>query len=268
MKRKSPARLRSDLWSELRPEVPLRARANEITKLLNKHIGKSARNSNVAHNLAAYLRQKYSVSYSEAEALRSLIEFHGEDLVRFLDETWLQRVLKIVDRLPRKTKRHRPKPQTETEKAQLQKKAKDRYEWRRRNYRDGLIIQHFGRPRFSALLPHLRISPESRCLDILFSGGAIRMAGHFDSLENLFGVDRHAFPKRLPHKRSGRTQLYHLDAFIECLVHLLANRDSNDQWLPEGELRHLVLTGIIERAYEHSPEVGASVAEKLRPYLS
>ena len=268
MKRKSPAGLRSDLWSELRPEVPVPALANEITELLNKHIGKSARNSNVAHNLAAYLQQKYSVTYREAEALRSLIEFHGEDLVRFLDETWLQRVLKILDRLPRKTKRNRPKPQTETEKAQLQKKSEDRYEWRRRDYRDGLIIQQFGMPRFSALVPNLRIAPDGQCLDILFSGGAIRMAGHFDSLENLFGVDRHAFPKRLRPKRSGRTKLYHLDAFIDCLVHLLANRDSNDQWLPEGGLRHLVLAGIIERAYEHSPEIGASLAEKLRPHLS
>jgi hypothetical protein len=134
--------------------------ANEIRELLNKHIGKSARNSNVAHNLAAYLRQKYAVTYREAEALRSLIECHGEDLARFLDETRLSLLVKILDQLPRKTKKHRPKPQTETERAQLQKRAKKRYEWRRREYRGGLIIQQFGRPRFSALVPHFRIGPD------------------------------------------------------------------------------------------------------------
>jgi len=93
------------------------------------------------------------------------------------------------------------------------------------------------------------------------------MAGAVESLENLFGEDRHRFPKSLSHKRSGRGVVYDLDAFIECLIHLLANRDGGQEWLPEPRQRDLVLKGMIERAYRYSPEIGHTLAEKLRPYL-
>jgi hypothetical protein len=93
------------------------------------------------------------------------------------------------------------------------------------------------------------------------------MAGHKNSFENLFGEDRHRFPKSLRHERSGRTKVYYLDAFIECLIHLLENRDGHQQWLPEPAQRELVLKGIIERAHRYFPEIGYMLAEKLRQYL-
>jgi hypothetical protein len=271
VKRKSAARLKSDLWNKLRPEVDLPTLANDISEFLNKHAGKSARNANVANNLAAYLTQKYSISNRKTGDLRWLIECHADDLAAFLDGVSFkefQSLMKIADQLPRTKKKPRLKPQTETERAQRRKETKNRYERRRREYRDGLIIEQFGiSPRFSALAPHLKISPEGRCLDILFSGGAIRMAGHVDSFENLFGEDRHRFPESLRHERSGRSKVYYLDAFVECVIHLLANRDGDEQWLPEGTQRDLVLSGIIERAYQYSPEIGDTLAEKLRPHL-
>ena len=94
------------------------------------------------------------------------------------------------------------------------------------------------------------------------------MAGAWNSFENLFGEDRHRFPKSLRHKRSGRTNLYYLDAFIDCLIHLLTNRNGHEQWLREPTQRNLVLTGLIEEAYRYSGEIGDLLAEKIRPYLS
>ncbi len=145
MKRKSPARLRSDLLNELRPEITLAALANEIKALLDRHIGKSVRNANVAHNLAACLTQKYSVTHRTAGALGTVIEYYGEDLARFLDQIrFKQYQLLDVDQLPRTTKTRRRKPQTATERAQLQKEAKSRHDSLRREYRVGLIVKQFG----------------------------------------------------------------------------------------------------------------------------
>ena len=271
MKRKSTGRLKSELWNKLRPEIDPNTLVSEIGDLLHKLLGKSARNVNIAHNLVQYLRQKYSVSDRKSGELRSLIERYPEELAAFLDGISFKKIqsfVKIADQLPPTKKKPRVKAKTEAEAAQRRKKSKNRYEQRRREYREGLIIKQFGKfPRFQALDPHSRKLPAGPCLDILLSGGAIRMAGHWDSLENLFGEDRHRFPKSLRDERSGRTKVYYLDAFIECLIHLLANRDGYEQWLPERTQRDLVLRGIIERAHEFSSEIGDMVAEKLRPYL-
>jgi hypothetical protein len=94
------------------------------------------------------------------------------------------------------------------------------------------------------------------------------MCGDWDSLENLFGVDRHRFPKSLPRKRSGRNQVYDLDAFVKCLTYLLKNRRGAQQWLPEPAQRELVLRGIIERAHRFSSKGAHMLAGNLRLYLS
>jgi hypothetical protein len=271
-RKKSPDRLKSELRNTLRPEVNLPTLANDICQFLDKHAGKSARNPNVANNLAAYLTQKYSVSGRKTGELRSLIERYPEELAAFLDRITFKKIQlfsKIADQLPPRKKKPRVKAQTEAEAAQRRKESKNRYERRRREYREGLIIKEFGKfPRSQALDPDLRTPPEGPCLDILFSGGAIRMAGPWDSMENLFGVDRHRFPDSLTPKRRGQNVVYYLDAFIECLIHLLANRDGGEQWLPEPTQRDLVLRGIIKRAYRFSPKIGDMLAEKLRPYLT
>jgi len=255
--------------NELRPEITLAALANEIKALLDRHIGKSVRNANVAHNLAACLTQKYSVTHRTAGALGTVIEYYGEDLARFLDQIrFKQYQLLDVDQLPRTTKTRRRKPQTATERAQLQKEAKSRHDSLRREYRVGLIVKQFGTsPRYSLLVPPLKFVPENPCLDILFSGGAVRMCGCWESLENLFGVDRHRLPRSLPRKSSGRNVLYGLDAFVQCLIHLLENRDGGQQWLSEPAQRELVLRGIIERAYRFSSEAADMLARKLRRYF-
>jgi hypothetical protein len=241
VKRKSAARLKSELWNELRPEVNLPTLTNDICQFLDKHAGKSARNPNVANNLAAYLTQKYSVGDRKTGELRSLIERYPEELAAFLDAISfkkIQSLLKIADQLSPTKKKPRVKAKTEAEAAQRRKKSKNRYEQRRREFREGLIIKQFGEfPRFQALDPHSRRLPEGPCLDIFFRGEAIRMAGHWDSLENLFGVGRPRFPKSLRQKRRRRSVVYYLDAFRECLIHLLANRDGGEQWLPDRTQR-------------------------------
>jgi hypothetical protein len=271
VKRKSAARLQSELWNELRPEIDPATLIIEITELLHKLLGESTRNVNVAHNLATYLTGKYSLSQRKKGALNWLIALHADDLKEFLSANStkdLLSFLKTGGQLPKPKKKPRVRPRPKAEAAQRRKKSKNRYEHRRREYREGLIIEQFGTfPRFRPLDPHLITPPEGPCLDLLFSGGAIRMAGHVDSLENLFGVDRHRFPKSLPHQRSGRNKIYGLPAFIECLIHLLENRDGPQQWLPEPTQRELVLRGIIERAHRCSPEIGYMLAEKLRQYL-
>jgi hypothetical protein len=92
------------------------------------------------------------------------------------------------------------------------------------------------------------------------------MAAQAGSLEDLFGMDRKRFPKRLTGERSGVNVVYYLDAFIKCMIHLLANLDVKEPWLPEGVQRHLVLTGIIARARQFSSEIADTLTEKLRPY--
>jgi hypothetical protein len=270
MKSKSPERIKSELWERLRPEVDSTALANEITKFLRQHVGESARTVNLANNIARYLLQKYSISDRKSGELHSLIERHPDDLDGFLDAMSFKEARVIMDNLDpllRTSGKRRVKSRTQADAKQRRKRSKCRYERRRRLYREGLVIKQFGRdPEFS-LVNLQYMSPESPCLDILFSGGAIRMAGHSDSLENLFGEDRHTFPKSLRHERSGRTKIYYLDAFMECLVYLLANRDGRKQWLPEGAQGERVLSGIIERAYRHSPEIGDNLAEKLRPFI-
>jgi hypothetical protein len=272
-RKKSTDRLKSELRNTLRPEVNLPTLANDICQFLDKHAGKSARNPNVANNLAAYLTQKYSVSDRKTGELRSLIERYPEELAAFLDRITFKKIqlfLKTVDQLPPTKKKPRVKAKTEAEAGQRRKKSKKRYEQRRREFREGLIIEQFGKsPRSQALDLDSRRLPEGQgCLDIFFRGDAIRMGGHWDSLENLFGVDRHRFSDSLPRKRRGRNVVYYLDAFIEGLIHLLANRDGNQQWPPEPTQRELVLRGIIKRAYRFSPKIGDMLAEKLRPYLT
>jgi hypothetical protein len=271
VKRKSPGRLKSELWRKLRPEIDSNTLVNAIADLLHKQLGKSARNVNVAHNLVQYLTQKYSVSSRKTGKLRELIEHYPEDLAAFLERITFKKFQLLegkVGQLPQTKKKARVRAQTEAEAARRRKKAKNRYEHRRRAYREGLIIEDFGKfPPFGALDPHSRKSPERTCLDILLNGGAISMAGHWNSFENLFGVDRHRFPKSLPRTRKRRNVVYSLDAFVKCLIHLLANRDGDEQWLPEPTRRDLVLRGIIERGHRLSPEIGEMLAEKLSPYL-
>jgi hypothetical protein len=223
-----------------------------------------------------YLKQKYSVTNRKSGKLQHLIKHHAEDLGNFLGEIFSKDLQVLAENLskrggyrrPGSKKKTRVKPQTEAERGRRLKDSKNRYEELRREYRDGLIEEQFGRQQITTLDPSLASRPTGACLDILFSGGTVKMCGCSDSLENLFGVDRHRFPKSLPRERSGRTVVYRLDAFQQCLIHLLENRSDGEQWPREPSLRELVLRGIIERAHRFSSEAADMLAGKLRPFLS
>jgi len=147
MKRKSPGRLKSELWKTLWPEIDHQALANEIGEFLDEHVGKSARIANVANNLAAYLAQKYWVANRKAGKLRWLIERHADDVAAFLHEISFKELQALIrtspgpskpinlqelaesllkkpdelpssqDEPPRRKKKPRPRPKTETERA-------------------------------------------------------------------------------------------------------------------------------------------------------
>lgn len=279
MKRKSHTRLKSER-DRLQPEVDLAMLANDIREFLQKHGGQRV---NLAHNLAVYLTQQYSVSERKSGKLRHLIEHHAEDLAAFLDAISFKEYRALdITKLPKSKKSTRARPKTEAERAQRLKKAKNRYEWRRRWYRDGLIEKEFAKNKPASALVNRNLSsfsspllspvpssqPTESCLDILFRGEFVKMCGDRDSLENLFGVDRHRFPKSLPNKRRGRKVVYELDAAVECMIHLLASQDRDPQWLPEPNRRKIALEAIIERARLFSSELANTLAGKLRPYLS
>ena len=304
MKRKLPNRVKSELRKKLLPEIDPPTLSQDIAKFLNTDAGKAARGKDFANILAAYLMQKYSVTDRKSGELRQLIERHPDDFAAFLDETkfkefqafvkntagvpqpisfkeLVEGLLKIPDNRPPSPseipppedkpppkKRRRPRPKTEAERKRRQKEAKNRYEKSRRRYRRGLIIKQFGTYAYPMFYLPEATPPEGACLDILFRGGAVSKAAQRGSLEDLFKINRHRIPNSTRHEGDGRKRVYYLDEFVECLIHLLDNRDGKEQWLPEGPQRPLVLTGIIARARRHSSEIGDMLATKLRPYLS
>jgi hypothetical protein len=304
VKRKLPSRLKSKLRKKLLPEIDLQTLSDAIAEFLDTPAGKSARGKNLVNILASYLAQKYSVTDRKSGEVRSLIERHTDDITTFLDgirfkefqalagtpaghppptslKESVQALLKPPDKLPPSPneiplpenepppkKRRRPRPKTEAERKRRQKEAKNRYEESRRYYRRGLIIDQFGTYAYPTLYPQEATPPEGACLDIIFRGGAVSKAAHWGSLEDLFGIDRHRFPNSPGHERNGRNRVYYLDEFVECLIHLLANRDGKEQWLPEGPQRQLVLTGIIARSRQFSPKIADMLTKKLCPYLS
>jgi len=103
VKRKSPTRLKSELWNKLRPEIDSNVLVKEIKELLQKSLGESARSESVAHNLALYLTQKYAVGHRKAGELPRLIKHYAEDVDVFLKEIIYkdyQGLLKHLDQLP------------------------------------------------------------------------------------------------------------------------------------------------------------------------
>jgi hypothetical protein len=102
VKRKSPTRLKSELWNKLRPDIDSNVLANDIKELLQKLLGESARSETIAHNLASYLTEKYSIGRRNAGELHLLIEHYPEDLSSFLEGISFkeyQRILKNLDQL-------------------------------------------------------------------------------------------------------------------------------------------------------------------------
>jgi hypothetical protein len=292
MKRKSPGRLKSELRKKLLPEIDLPTLAHEIIEFSNTLAGKATQGSDFANMLAAYLARKYSIADRKNGELGPLIEHNSDDLATFLDERKFQTLLRAFKPKPtsiqdsllgllntpekaqssqkdlRRKKKRRARPKTESERLRRRKASKDDYEWRRGQYRRGLIVQEFGMYPFSTLSPEEETPPEGPCLDVLFRGESVRMAAESGSLEDLFGLSRKRFPKLLRPKRNGRTTKYYLNDFTKCMVSLLANRDGKEPWLPRGAQRDLVLRGITARARHISSDIADNLAKKLRRFLS
>ena len=93
-----------------------------------------------------------------------------------------------------------------------------------------------------------------------------KMSGRGCSLENLFGLDRHRFPKKLPTVRTGRGIEYTLVAVVQCMIALLA--DEKRPWLPDLKIRNTILRGIIERAQEKSGKLASILQAMFQRFLS
>jgi hypothetical protein len=303
VKRKPPGGLKSQLWKTLLPEIEVSALAQGIAEFSNTPAGRATEGKDFANILAAYLAQKYWITDRKSGELRLLIEHNSDQLAAFLDEMSFKRVLRCFKQPPysqqtstnnllsaimitlddakplqkklpppdeetsRTKKRRRRRPKTESDRLRRRKLSKDDYEYRRRRYRRGLIVQEFGTYPFPKFYPAERTPPQGECLDVLFRGGSVRMAAEPGSLEDLFGLDRKRFPKSLRYERNGRNTEYPLKAFIKCMIYLLTDRDGKEPWLP-GAGRNLVLQGIIARARQISSKISATLAKNLRPYLS
>ena len=102
------------------------------------------------------------------------------------------------------------------------------------------------------------------CLDSIFSGQGVHMAGCDGSFVDLFGVGRKRMPKTLQGKGAGRARLYYHGALLEVMVYLL----SKQRWLPNDQIRDRVLTGVLQRAQRNaSPEIAREFASALAPFL-
>jgi len=227
-----------------------------------------------ANMIAADLKRTYLVSNKKAGKLRRLIEDHSDEFEAFLErvsareQQWL---LNYIAQLPQSKTKVRTRPTSDAKRAQNPKQAKNRYEYRRRQYRDGLIQVQFGKstnsniPANSNVFSFLLSNGVDRsCLDKLLGGEKVPLSGTVDSFENLLGVDRHHFPKSLPGERHGRRVYYGFGSLLQCMFLLL----KNGQWLRNPTERRVVLRGVADRVREFSPKTGDAVAKVFESYIS
>jgi hypothetical protein len=245
--------------------------ADEIERYLFRHFETVPGKPKLARGLASHLSGQFLVTGKRFLGwLQCIIEIYPEELKHLSDRAGLESLLRLAraGKLPDSPVAHVPRkfwgPTTRIKRRQ---RSKNRYEFKRKSYREGLIAQQFGGFLFhqSALGAVLPASRKCDCLDELFEGKTIKMSGRGSSLQNLFGLDRHQFPKKLPIVRTGREIQYTLVAVIQCMVALLANEKR--PWLPDPKIRNMILRGIIERAREKSGELASALQEKLQRFL-
>ena len=94
------------------------------------------------------------------------------------------------------------------------------------------------------------------------------MRDELNCMEDLFGFDRHEFPKSITSVRRGRTVFYNLDSVMQCMFFFLNEKRLERSWLLEPIRRQRVLTGVMSRAHEvGSKEVAEFVEQTLQPFL-
>ena len=161
----------------------------------------------LARKLVEYFRENWP--RIDAKTLEQLVQRRPEELDHLLGSIDSKDLAAFTEKiLPfLRTKSRRKKPADKAEGQRNIKLAKNRYD-RNRRYRPtgaGLIEIQFGK---NALSPApIRYLPPT-CLDELFQGGEVKMAGGLQHcLEDLLGIDRHKMPKKLPSVRRGRQAL-------------------------------------------------------------
>jgi hypothetical protein len=265
------AAIKRALRSKLPQPVDESQTADEIEKYLFKHFETVPAKPKLARGVASHLSGQFLVTGKRVLGwLQCIIEIYPEELKHLFDRASLESVMRLLraGKLSNSPVAHVPRkfwgPTTRIERTQ---RSKNRYEFKRKGHREGLIEQQFGGFVFrqSALGEVLHTSRKCDCLDELFEGKTIKMSGRGPSLENLFGLDRHRFPKRLPTVRTGREIEYTLVAVVQCMFALLA--DEKRPWLPDRKIRNTILRGIIEQAREKSGELASILQEKFQMFL-
>jgi hypothetical protein len=280
--RHDPELFRQKLEDRLAKSVNPNQLAREIRNVL-KSLGKRPGSLEmVAHHIATGLVSRFS---HVSPTLEQLIANRPAELAAVLDASDWDEHRKVAERISRlpKPRKTRSRRLTEEQKRKARKNSKNRYEKRKRQgFRYGemsLIEQQFAiserpfslsdpsnRPPLPCLDVLLnRPRPTGRCLDVLLNRGDVPMSGETYCLESLLGMDRHNFPKSLPHVRHGRRISYGIRALIKCIIALL----EKGKWLPETDRRNLVLSGIIQRARGVGhPKLARILEQKFRPYLT
>jgi len=265
-----PKLLTQKLEDRLAKPVDLDQLALEIRHVLRSLGTKPGSFETVAHDIATRLASRFS---HVSPTLERLIANRPAELAAALDASdWdeYSKFAEAISRLP-KPKKTRARQPTNEQRRKSRRANKNRYEKRKRKHcgysETGLIEEEFAIRKRPFLLsdPLNRRSPTGPCLDVLLNLGAVPMCGEPYCLESLLGIDRHNFPKSLPHVRRGRRIFYELSALIECIVTLV----EKGKWLPETDRRNVVLSGIIRRAKDlGQPKAAAILAQNFRPYLT
>jgi hypothetical protein len=265
-----PKLLTKKLRDRLAKPVDLDQLAREIRHVLRTLGTRPGSPETVAHHIATRLASRFS---HVSPTLERLIANRPAELAAALDASdWdeYSKFAETISRLP-KPKKTRAKQLTDEQKRKSRRASKNRYEKRKRQHlrysETGLIEEEFAIRKRPFLLsdPLNRRPPTGPCLDVLLNLGAVPMCGETYCLESLLGMDRHNFPKSLPHVRRGRRIFYDLHALVKCIVTLV----EKGKWLPETDRRNVVLSGIIQRAKDLGQPTAAAILEQtFRPYVT
>jgi hypothetical protein len=167
----------------------------------------------------------------------------------------------------------RPFTRKSAPKQTSKQRRKSSYEYKRRGYnRDGVgeIERQFGLgyTLSSALSP---FGPY--CLDEIFKAAAVNMR----RLQELFGMERHRFPKKLRTFERGRETLYDYRAVVKIMKTLLKEdlgekpvRGKTRRLWPRADLRTRVLSGIAARIkiVPTKKKIATAFVNMIRPHLA
>jgi hypothetical protein len=117
----------------------------------------------------------------------------------------------------------------------------------------GLIKEQFtGSSVFSLFDPSTSEPATGSCLDKLLAGEPVKMSRTANSLEQLFGIERHYLSKilrkrKVKLKKEEAQQFYTCEEFLVILDELLNEPPGSAVWLPSAEKRLRLLSGIVHR---------------------